>query len=261
MKLNLVPARRGAQWVRSGAATFARQPLALGGMFFLFFGLMALLGQIPVVGTLLSLVLLPAATAGLLQAARIAEAGRFPMPSVLAAALSASAAQRNAILKLGAYYALALLLCLAVTMLFDGGTFARLYLVGGEINQAAMHEDDIQLAAAVGTVLYLPLALMFWHAPALVFWWGVAPAQAMFYSLMACWKNAAAILVFIATWGAVFLAIALLATLLGALLGTALLGQIIIPLAMILAAVVTVSVLFSVRDSFDQALPPLPGKP
>ena len=33
MKLNIVPARTGIQWVKLGIQTFFRQPLALSGLF------------------------------------------------------------------------------------------------------------------------------------------------------------------------------------------------------------------------------------
>lgn len=257
MRLNLVPASRGAQWVRQGIKTFARQPLALGGLFFLFIGLMSVLGLIPVIGQLISLVVLPALTAGLLQATRHVDNQRFPMPKVLFVALTGSSAQRASVIKLGAYYALAFLLTLGVTLLIDGGEFARLYLVGGELNESTLQESNIQLAAAVGTLLYIPLAVLFWHAPALVFWFNVAPAQAMFFSAMACWKNIGAIAVFVMSWGAVFLGLGLVVTMLSLALGNGFLQLVIMPLALVLAAMVTVSVYFSVRDSFNDAPPPL----
>ena len=34
VKLNIVPARTGLQWVKLGIRTFLRQPLALAGLFF-----------------------------------------------------------------------------------------------------------------------------------------------------------------------------------------------------------------------------------
>lgn len=36
MKLQLVPARQGLVWVRNGLRVFARQPLAMTGLFFMF---------------------------------------------------------------------------------------------------------------------------------------------------------------------------------------------------------------------------------
>jgi hypothetical protein len=261
MKLNIVPASTGTTWVKAGVQTFARQPLALGGLFFLFVGLMSVLSLIPMVGSVASLVLLPAMTLGLMQATRMVEAKRFPMPVVLATALMGSAAKRSAMLKLGAYYALAFLITLGLTMLIDGGQFARFYMTGEGVSQEMMQQGDLQTAAIVGSVLYIPLALLFWHSPALVYWFDVPPAKAMFFSITACWRNKAAIMVFFVSWGAVFLAAALVVTVLATIIGAGFIQAIFTPLAMVLAAMVTVSVFFSVRDSFAETLPPLPEPP
>ncbi len=258
MKLNIVPATQGAVWVKSGIRAFVRQPLALGGLFFLFVGMMSVVSIVPMLGTLASLVLLPALTLGLLQATRMVEAGRFPMPITLVTALIDSPPKRQQMIKLGAYYALAFLLCLGVTVLIDGGLFAKFYLTGEGADLETLQQGNMQLAALVGTLLYVPLALLFWHAPALVFWHGVDPAKAMFFSLTACWRNKAAVLVYFMCWGGVFIACAVLVAMLGSLLGPAFLQVVYMPLVLVLAAMVTVSVYFSVRDSFSDALPDLP---
>ena len=44
-------------------------------------------------------------------------------------------------------------------------------------------------AMAVALLLHLPLFLMFWHAPALVHWHGVAPVKSLFFSVVACLRN------------------------------------------------------------------------
>lgn len=261
MKLNIVPATQGATWVKSGMRIFVRQPLALGGLFFLFVGLMSAMSIIPIAGTFASLVLLPSLTVGLLQATRLVEAGRFPMPVTLFVALIQSADQRLKMLKLGAFYAVAFSLSLAVTALIDGGQFARLYLTGEGVDAATLEQGQLQMAAIVGAALYLPLALLFWHAPALTFWHGVAPAKAMFFSITACWRNKGAILVYFMTWGGVFLGCAVALSMLTALLGAAFLQLFYVPLLLVLAAMVTVSVYFSVCDSFADPLPPLPPTP
>ncbi len=50
MKLNLVPARTGVLWVRSGLKAFARQPLAFISLFFFFMALVSIASQLPLVG-------------------------------------------------------------------------------------------------------------------------------------------------------------------------------------------------------------------
>lgn len=261
MKLNLVPATQGTAWVKSGIRVFVRQPLALGGLFFLFVGMMSVLGIVPILGTLASLVLLPSITLGLLQATRMVEAGRFPMPLTLVTALIESADKRRQMIKLGAYYTLAFLICLGITMLIDGGLFAKFYLTGEGGDVETLQNANLQMAAVVGTLLYIPMALLFWHAPALVFWHGIAPGKAMFFSLTACWRNKAAVLVYFLTWGGVFIACAVVVSILGSLLGPAFIQVIYMPLVLVLAAMVTVSVYFSVRDSFADPLPDLPPLP
>ena len=89
MKLNRVPARTGWLWVRLGLRTFARQPLAMGGLFFMFILGVSVLAMVPVLGAPLALALLPAATLGLMAATKEAASGRFPMPTVLASAFRA----------------------------------------------------------------------------------------------------------------------------------------------------------------------------
>jgi hypothetical protein len=59
------------------------------------------------------------------------------------------------------------------------------------------------------------------------------------------------------SWGAVFLGLGLAVTMLSLALGNGFLQLVIMPLALVLAAMVTVSVYFSVRDSFNDAPPPL----
>ena len=59
MKLQIVPAGQGVQWVKQGMRTFWRQPLALSGLFFMFMAAMSLLSMVPLLGNILALVILP----------------------------------------------------------------------------------------------------------------------------------------------------------------------------------------------------------
>ena len=107
MKLRVVPARTGMLWVRLGMKAFFKQPLALAGLFFLFMACVSVLSIVPVLGNIMALALLPAATLGLMEASRMAAEGKFPMPRVLASALTAGKSTRQAMLVLGGWYAVA----------------------------------------------------------------------------------------------------------------------------------------------------------
>ena len=65
MRLRVVPARTGAQWVREGLRLFFKQPLAFAGLFFVFMAVTQVLGLVPVVGNFVGLALVPAFTVGM----------------------------------------------------------------------------------------------------------------------------------------------------------------------------------------------------
>ncbi len=270
MKLNIVPARTGLAWVRAGVRTFWRQPLALAGLFFMFIALVSVASLLPYVGSVLALVLLPAATLGLMAATREAAQGRFPMPAILITAFRSGRPQTRAMLELGALYAGGFLLVLGVSALIDGGAFARLYLVGGAITPELLQSPAFQNAMWLGLALYLPFSMMFWHAPALVHWHGVAPAKSLFFSFVACTRNLGAFAVYVAGWLGLFFAIGLVVMLVTLLLGSpGLANTLLFPAAMLMAAMFFTSIWFSFGDCFvtsepaptpvtDDAAPPPP---
>ncbi|MEY4734026.1 MAG: hypothetical protein RLZZ464_2092 [Pseudomonadota bacterium] len=250
MQLNIVPARTGLHWARQGIRTFWKQPLAMSGLFFLFMAVVSVMSIVPMVGGALALVLLPALTLGMMAATEVAEDQRFPMPAVLFAALKPGA-QRKAMLQLGAWYALAFLVIMGVSMLVDGGTFARVYLTGANMSPEVVNSASFQMAMWVSMVLYIPLAMMFWHAPALVHWQGVAPVKSLFFSFVACWRNLGAFMVYVAVWFGMFIAVALVSMLATSLLGDAsLLMAILLPAGLMVAAMFFTSMVYSVRDCF-----------
>jgi hypothetical protein len=255
MKLNIVPARTGIQWVKFGIQTFFKQPLALAGLFFMFMAVMSVLSLVPVLGNALALALLPGATLGLMAATQEATKGRFPMPSVLLSAFRVGKQQLRAMLVLGALYAAGFLLVMGLSATIDGGKFARLYLIGGSITKELVMDADFQMAMWVSMALYVPLSMMFWHAPALVHWHGVAPVKSLFFSMVACWRNVGAFTVFSLTWMAVFMGAGMLVTSLAAMIGGAeAAGAAMFPTAMLMAAMFFTSIYFTFRDSYEITL-------
>ncbi len=263
MKLNIVPARTGIEWVKLGIKTFFKQPLALAGLFFMFMAAMSVLSMVPLVGNALALGLLPAATLGLMAATQEATKGKFPMPSILISSFRAGRAQMRAMLLLGALYALGFLLVMGVSALIDGGSFARLYLVGGTLSREAVMAPEFQSAMWVSMALYLPLSLMFWHAPALVHWHGVPPVKSLFFSLVACLRNFGAFTVYGFAWMGIFMLTIFAVTVLAALLGSpAFAGVAMFPIAFVIFAMFFTSIYLTFRDSFEEDTKgELPGNP
>lgn len=263
MKLNIVPARTGVLWVKLGMKTFFKQPLALAGLFFLFMAAMSVLSLIPVLGNVLALALLPGATLGLMAATKEALKGKFPLPTVLLSAFRAGRSQLRSMLILGAIYAAGFLLVLAISATVDGGKFARLYLLGSSISAEALQEGDFELAVLVAMAFYMPLSLLFWHAPALVHWYGISPVKSLFFSMVACMRNFWTFTVYSLAWLGAFLGMGLIVAIVSALAGSPELAtSIMFPAAMMMAAMFFTSIYFTFEDCFDaDGTPTLVTKP
>lgn len=251
MKLHHVPARTGLIWVRLGIRTFLSQPLALAGLFFMFMLLVSFLSMIPLLGQVFSLALLPAATLGLMAATREASTGKFPMPAILASAFRAGQTRARAMLTLGALYALGSFVIILLSNVLSGADVSTL-VVESETAEAMVLQPQAVNSLLISMVLYLPLGLLFWHAPALVHWHGLSPGKSLFFSAMACWNNKGALLVYFAAWTGVFLAISMAVVMMAmAFGGPSALGFIIFPVAMIMSAMFFTSLYFTFRDSFE----------
>lgn len=251
MRLNIVPARQGIVWVRAGVRVFMRQPLAMTGLFFMFMTGLSLLAWVPLVGALLALVLVPAATLGLMAATQEVEAGRFPMPSCLLVAFRQGPKATRAMLTLGALYAASLLLIMAVSALVDGGHLARLYIQGGGLAPELLTEPRLHTAMWLSTLLYVPVSLAFWHAPALLHWHGVPPFKSLFFSLVAVLRNLPAFMLYGVVWMLVSFAGGLALLMLTAMTGnTAIASYGLLPMALLVATMFFSSLWFTYRDCF-----------
>lgn len=266
MKLHIVPARTGLEWVRLGIRVFWRQPMALAALFFMTMATMSLATMLPLIGPAVALALLPSATLAMMVASAEASQGRSPTPALLLVAFRTGRQHLHAMLTLGTLYAVGFLGVMGLSALVDDGQFARVYLGGQPLTREMAESGDFQAAMWLALLLYMPLSLLFWHAPGLVHWHGVPPVKALFFSIVACLRNFWAFTVYGLGWMGVFLgagiAISLLVTLLAAAgLGAGLAGGIMVATAMVLAAMFFSSVVFTFRDSFEAPSHPPPGAP
>src|ERR1700688_1288730 len=97
----------GLSWVRTGLRLFARQPLLIVLMVALGPLLLWTLALVPIVGTALSLILVPSASIGMLAVCRAVEQGATPGVANYLAALQDPVA-RLRLIKIGVFYALVL---------------------------------------------------------------------------------------------------------------------------------------------------------
>jgi hypothetical protein len=114
-----------------------------------------------------------------------------------------------------------------------------------------MMTPRFQLSLLLGALLYLPVSLMFWHAPALVHWHGVSPVKSLFFSLVACLRNAKALLVFGLAWAAVIFGLSLVIGLIAVMTGNPqIAATALMPLGLLVTAMFSTSLYFTFRDSF-----------
>ncbi len=274
MKLHLVPARTGAEWVRLGLKTFWRQPLAFISLFFLLMAIISTVSVLPVLGSVVAPILLPFMTLGLMVATSVAytdnaegvgQAGDARRPTgsaMFVAVFTALRAEWRPLAVLGVISAVYFVLAVLLTATIDGGQLARAYLLDDNITPEVMASSDFQLARMLLMCLNLPLSLAMWHAPALVHWHRVEPVKSIFFSIVALFRNFGAYALFGVAWFGVFLiaglSVGLVATVLigvgalGAGAGAAAIGNVlIIGTALVLAAMSLSSTWFTFRDSFD----------
>jgi hypothetical protein len=248
MKLRTVHASTGLQWVKLGLKTFRKQPLAMSGLFFMVMAVVSVLARLPFLGLALSALLTPAINLGLMSATREAAGGRFPMPVQLLTAFRGGADKTRGMVSLGGLYGLGLLLVMLVAGLMEGGTDVPATMTAEEAMRTAMGSSALWFVLLV----MLPLQMLFWHAPALLFWHGVPPVKSLFFSLMACWANKGALLVFLLGWAALFVLLSIALSLIGALLGgPQVAGAIVYPAVLFMASMFFTSIWFTFRDSFE----------
>ncbi|HSV69843.1 MAG TPA: BPSS1780 family membrane protein [Methylibium sp.] len=253
MKLKTVPARAGVLWVRAGFRVFFRQPLLFGALFGLTGFAALLLVQLPIVGPVLALALMPAATLAFMLATRSALDGRPPQLAPLLAPWR-DPLQRRRLVSLGFAYALAAIVTLWLVQALDGGRFdAALEAVAkGSATPETLQDANLGTGLALRLAVVSILSLVFWHAPALVYWGRMDVPKAVFASVVACLRSLGAFAVYGLTWFGITVAYAVLSQTVFLLLGSPQSATLaLLPGAMMFSTVFYASLYFTFVDAFE----------
>ena len=234
MQINILPAGAGLSWLREGMRLFGRQPIGLPAMVVLYLMMLIVPALLPVIGIAISGVLAPFASVGLLGACRDVAEGRMPTPLAFSQPFRPTPA-RAQMLQLGIINAILLLVVATLAALLGPEP------AGGEAPQS-LHEVPLP-ALLLQVLLYLPVMALMWFAPVLTGWHGIAPAKAMFGSVVACWRNLGAMLVFGVAAGVLTLGVSVTAVmLLTSLISSRdVLSIVMAPLALVLMTIVQAS--------------------
>lgn len=257
MKLKTVRARQGLQWVRDGFRVFFRQPLGLSAMFAaVAFGALVLL-QLPLVGPVMALGLMPLASIAFMIATREVQAGRSAHPGLLLQPLR-QPQRRRAMLQLGAVYAVAAIAVVLLAHLVDGGRFAAAVqaVSENEATQELLTDPMLEFGVLLRLVLMTLLSLVFWHAPALVFWDDLPVGKALFASMLACLRSVGAFALYGLAWFGLLLSFMVVTQTVLTMLGLAqAVAHAALPAVMLFSTVFYASLYFSYADSFEADRP------
>jgi uncharacterized membrane protein len=211
-----VAASQGFHWVADGFRLYRRTPLLLSAAFAMLFGVVMALGLIPVVGASLSELASPLMVAGFMAAYRALDDGNeLELPNFLAGV-------KGPAIPLMAVGAVQLLGTLLIGKIMLGMGFDPQAVMTAAQTQKDPAEMQAVLNQAMpamftGLLLFTPLIMATWFAPALILFGGARPATALAVSLRAVARNWAAMLVNGLALGAVLLLAALVPMLLGLL--------------------------------------------
>jgi hypothetical protein len=205
MQAAILPVTAGWAWIQDGYRICRRQPLA---MFFwsLTLGMLITFSYlVPLFGQMALIIITPSLTFMTLSACRRIDEGQ-PMQLGMWSQPLRDAGVRRRLLVLGLTY---LACCIA------GGLVATLPFLDSlsaviegqeQIDERALLQA-MQAPLLTFGVLYLLISMLFWHAPALIGWHGIPMGQALFFSMVACWRNKWPFLVYGLSWAAIFFAL------------------------------------------------------
>ncbi|MFN3750501.1 MAG: BPSS1780 family membrane protein [Thiobacillus sp.] len=189
-----VAASQGYRWVVEGFRLYRKNPLLLSAAFGVLFGIVMALGLIPAVGSSLSELASPLMVAGFMAAYRALDDGReLELPNFLSGVTGPAVP----LMVVGAVQLLGALVIGKVMLGMGFDPQAVMTAAQIETDPAAMQAILNQAMPAIftGMLLFTPLVMATWFAPALILFGGARPATALGVSLRAVAKNWAAMLV------------------------------------------------------------------
>lgn len=249
MQAAKLPFLYGWYWIQEGLRLFKLQPAALFFWSLITSILINLANIFPIVGQMVLIVLVPTVTFIIQNACRRIQNGELMRLGMWTEPLK-PVQVRNRLIKLGFIYLLA---CLAAGFIATSPFVNELTQLMESGNNASPETIMATLRKPIYLffALYLGLSLLFWHAPALVGWHAIPIKQALFFSMVACWRNKAAFLLYGLCWAAAFYGIQTLGgLLLGAGLSPSTATLVLTPLNLAMAAVLYASFYPAYRSVF-----------
>lgn len=158
-----------------------------------FFACLLMLALPSILGLVMALLLMPGLTMGFMFAARDAQASQLILPTRLVAAFRSGRLNAQRMLGLGAFYAVAMGLAQLTIAGLDDGELAQAMSDGSLFKEDVELPGRLQVTMLVAVALQVIVTAVFWFSPALVTWHDLSPAKAVFFSIIAVWRNKGAL--------------------------------------------------------------------
>lgn len=197
MKIRSVAPGRGWQWISAAFQLFRRNPL----IWLVFNMALMLIGVglsvLPVIGAYVLYLLTPVFLGGIMVAAKDLEAGQDIEIAHLFRGFRHNAAH---LVTVGGVYLVGQVVISGVMLTVGGPEFQEAVKAGiGALDASAITPEGarrVLQAILAGTLLFVPLAMAVWFAPALVILDDQPGFQALWTSLVACLRNALPLLLY-----------------------------------------------------------------
>jgi hypothetical protein len=189
MEARQVPAAHGWLWIKQAFELFRKSPLLWMVLTAIGVVGMSAISYIPVIGDLLSTILMPVLLAGFMLGARDLARGEELELAHLFGGLQHNAQQ---LIALGGINLVAQLLSLGAMMLVGGGALVSLILSGKQLDDPTALMQALTgagLALVVGAILFSILLMAMQFAPMLVMFQHMPPLRAMRTSLRGFLRN------------------------------------------------------------------------
>jgi hypothetical protein len=215
MQARRLPAARGTYWLFEGFRLFRRNPPLITALTLLYLLIVqALTVLLPGIGPILLPLFLPFMTLIVANGCRLVDEGLRPSKATLLRGLAGPQGSLPILLRLGVLQLAGAILLVLANALLNGGADPLAGLEGATPNMeseggTADGPPPGADAAALGgllrmLLLALPLVVAFWFAPFLAGWDRAGPLKALFFSIVASWRNLGAMAMF--SLAALFLA-------------------------------------------------------
>jgi uncharacterized membrane protein len=182
-----VAARQGLQWVNEGFGLYRKNPLLLSAAFGLLFGAVAISNLIPIIGDVLSELISPLMVAGFMAAFRTLDRKEdLQWPRFLAGLNG----PWLALVTVGAAQLMGTLLITQVMLRM--GFDAQTVIAAAQKGDPAVLQNVLNQsmpAIMTGMLLFTPIIMATWFAPALILFGNARPMQALLISLRAVARN------------------------------------------------------------------------